>query len=231
MAPYEDLWYAAKSTRIVYSPPKVLETFGETSVRYFMLTEVLDAVGQLRIRQGQVTAQRPRVIMPRYFVNHALVNFGPDARQYIEGALRNTEGLRIIEYGLQFRKEEYSEEVVQGNIADVADQVAKDAKANERDICGVIVGVDDHWEVSLLHFIHDVVRRSLPQTTRDLTSRGLLQATSHNVPNAVRIEIESDFRAASGSRDKAKALGEKLRGYGLFEDYEDRFYELFRASR
>jgi hypothetical protein len=64
-----------------------------------------------------------------------------------------------------------------------------------------------------------------------MASRGLLQATSNNVPNAVRIEIESDFRAAQGDRDKARALGEKLRGYGLFEEYEDRFFELFRASR
>jgi hypothetical protein len=230
MASYEDLWYAARSTRIVYAPPRVLETFGETSVRYYMLTEMMDTVGQLRLRQGQVTAERPRVIMPRYFVNNVLVNFGPDAREYIAGALRSTEGLRIIEYGLQFRKEEYSEEVVQGNIADVADQVAKDAKANERELCGVIVGVDDHWEVSLLHFIHDVVRRSLPHNTRDMASRGLLQASSNNVPNAVRIEIESDFRAAHGNRDKAKALGEKLRGFGLFEEYEDRFFELFRSS-
>lgn len=230
MASYEDLWYAAKSTRIVYSPPKVLETFGETSVRYFMLTEVLDTVGQVRIRQGKVSAQRPRVIMPRYFVNHALVNFGEEARQYIETALRSTEGLRIIEYGLQFSKEEYSEETVQGVVDEVSEQVARTARSNDHDLCGVIIGVDDHWEVSLLRFIHDIVRRSLPQNARDMASRGLLQASSNNVPNAIRIEIESDFRAAQGNRGRARALGEKLRAYGLFEEYEDRFFDLFRAS-
>jgi len=230
MASYADLWYAAKTTRVVYAPPKVLETFGETSVRYYMLTEVLDTVGQVRIRQGQITALRPRVVTPRYFVNQALVNFGADAREYIEGVLRSTEGLRIIEYGLQFRKEEHSEEVVQGNIDEIGDQVTKRAKASESELCGVVIGVDDHWEVSLLRFIHDVVRRSLPQNTRDLAGRGLLQAASHNVPNAVRIEIESDFRAAAGDRARARALGEKLRGYGLFDEYEDRFYDLFRAS-
>jgi hypothetical protein len=230
MANYEDLWYVAKTTRIVYSPPQVLETFGETSVRYFMLTEVLDAVGQVRIRQGQITAQRPRVITPHYFVNSALVNFGEEARQYIEGALRGTDGLRIIEYGLQFRKEEHSEAVVQGLLEEVAEQVAKEARGKEHALCGVVIGVDDHWEVSLLRFIHDIVRRSLPRNARDMAGRGLLQASSNNVPNAVRIEIESDFRAAEGSRDRVRALGEKLRGYGLFEEYEDRFFQAFRAS-
>jgi hypothetical protein len=230
MASYADLWYAAKTTRIVFTPPKLLETFGETSVRYYMLTEILDTVGQVRIRQGQVTALRPRVVTPRYFVNQALVNFGADAREYIEGVLRGAEGLRIIEYGLQFRKEEYSEEVVQGNIDEIGDQVARRAKASDLELCGVVIGVDDHWEVSLLRFIHDVVRRSLPQNARDMAGRGLLQAASNNVPNAVRIEIESDFRSALGSREKARALGEKLRGYGLFDEYEDRFYELFRSG-
>ena len=76
MAGYDDLWYAAKCTKVVYAPPKVLETFGETSVHYVMLAEVLDEVGKIRIRQGNVTAQRPRVIMPHYFVNQSLLNFG-----------------------------------------------------------------------------------------------------------------------------------------------------------
>ncbi len=231
MASYADLWYAARTTRIVYAPPKVLETFGETSVRYFMLTEILDTVGQVRIRQGRITALRPRVVTPRYFVNQALVNFGPEAREYIEGVLRSTEGLRIIEYGLQFRKEEYSEETVRGNIEEIAEQVTRQAKANDHDLCGVVIGVDDHWEVSLLRFIHDVVQRSLPRNARDMADRGLLQAVSNNVPNAVRIEIESDFRAVQGSRERARALAEKLRGYGLFEEYEDRFYEVYRTSR
>ncbi len=231
MATYDDLWYAAKSTRIVYSPPKVLETFGETTIRYYMVTEVLDTVGQVRIRKGRISAQRPRVIMPHYFVSQALVNFGDEARQYIEGALRGTEGLRIIEYGLQFSKDQHSEETVQGQVDEIGEQVARTARKDDHDLCGVIIGVDDHWEVSLLSFIHGVVRRSLPQNARDMASRGLLQASSNQVPNAVRIEIESDFRAADSSRDRARALGEKLRSYGLFEEYEDRFYDLFRNSR
>jgi len=231
MATYDDLWYAAKSTRIVYSPPKVLETFGETTIRYYMVTEVLDTVGQVRIRKGRISAQRPRVILPHYFVNQALVNFGEEARQYIEGALRGTDGLRIIEYGLQFSKDQHSEETVQGQVDEIGEQVARTARQDDHDLCGVIIGIDDHWEVSLLSFIHGVVRRSLPQNARDMASRGLLQASSNQVPNAVRIEIESDFRAAAGSRDRARALGEKLRSYGLFEEYEDRFYDLFRESR
>lgn len=231
MAGYEDLWYAARTTHVVYSPPKLLETFGETSVRYTMLTEVLDEIGKIRVRQGNITAHRPRVIMPHYFVHQALENFGEEARQYVEGMLQGTEGVRIIEYGLQFRKEEYSEEVVQGILDEVADQAAKDAKANDRELCGVVIGSDDYWEVSLLRFINEIVQRSLPHNARDMARKGLLQAGSGGVPNAVRIEIESDFRIAEGSRDKLRDLGQKLRSYGLFDEYEDRFFDLYSKSR
>ncbi|MBN2450240.1 MAG: hypothetical protein JXR77_07615 [Lentisphaeria bacterium] len=231
MASYEDLWYAARMTRIVYSPPRLLETFGETSVRYSMLTEVLDEVGRVRIREGRVSAQRPRVITPHYFVNQALVNFGEEARRYIEDVLRTTDGVRILEYGLQFLKEEYSEEVVAGAIDDVADQVEKTVRSRDTELWGVVIGVDDHWEVSLLRFVKELVQRSMPHNARAMAERGLLHAGSGNVPNAVRIEIESDFRQATGNRERARELGEKLRAYGLFGEYEDRFFELFRSSR
>ena len=95
---------------------------------------------------------------------------------------------------------------------------------------GVVIGDDDHWEVSLLKFINEVVQRSLPHNARDMARRGLLQASSNNVPNAVRVELESEFRAAAGSRGKARELGEKLRSYGLFDEYEDRFFDLYRKS-
>jgi hypothetical protein len=90
--------------------------------------------------------------------------------------------------------------------------------------------VDDLWEVSLFKFISEIVQQSIPHNVRDLDGRGLLTATSGNVPRAVRIEIESDFRSAEGNRDRVHLLGEKLRRYGLFEDYEDRFFDLLRRS-
>ena len=66
---------------------------------------------------------------------------------------------------------------------------------------------------------------------RDLAGRGLLQASSGNVPNAVRIELESDFRKAEGDLDRVRQLGEKLRTYGLFREYEDRFYALYKGAK
>jgi len=46
--------------------------------------------------------------------------------------------------------------------------------------------------------------------------------------NAASEEIEHDFIAASLDKGKIAALGEKLRKYKIFEQYEDRFFSLFK---
>jgi hypothetical protein len=63
-----------------------------------------------------------------------------------------------------------------------------------------------------------------------MAGRGLLDLSS-GVPNAVRAEIESDFREAENNLDLVRDLGDKLRSYGLFEQYEDRFFDLYRRAK
>ena len=228
MTQRDDIWYAAKATKIVQHPESSLETFGQTAVNYYVVTDLLDVVEQVRIRQGKVMAERPQVITPHFLAQQALENFGAEAREYVESMLNSAEGTRILRYGLRFRKEEYSEEIVAGVSGEVADQISSDMSSGKGTMTGVIIGVDDLWEVSLLHFMRTVISSSAPQNFNDLASRGLLETTSGNVPNAVRIEIESDFREAEGDADRVRNLGRKLRDYGVFDDYEDRFFDLYR---
>jgi hypothetical protein len=230
MQDQEKIWYAAAMTRIVFSPESLLQTFGETDVHYFVLSDLLDAVGQVRVRQGRIIAERPKVITPNYFLEQALENFGEDAQRYVELLLSQAENMRILRYGLRFRKQEYSEELVHGNMEEISERVAEEARRNETELCGVIVGVDDMWEVSLLKFAAGLIRKSAPHNLSELAGRGLLDSAGNNVPSAVRIEIESDFRGAVGDRKRIRQLGEKLRRYGLYAEYEDRFYELVKAA-
>ena len=153
MPSHEELWYAAKSTRIVYMPPKLLETFGETSVNYLVLSEDMDFPDKIRLRRGLVSAARPRIITPQYFLKQAVSNFGEDAKKYFSEVLNAKDTARFMEYGLVFKKQEYSEEVVSGQLQEIADQAARDAQDNLSELRGVIIAVDDTWEVSLLHFI------------------------------------------------------------------------------
>ncbi len=218
-----DLWYAARLTRISYMPHKLLETFGETAVKYSLLTELGE--NSLALRKGVVKAARPRIVTPHYLRSQALENFGPEAQSYFDDLISRKEGAGIIEYGLCFQKEEHSEERIGGSIGEVAEQLSKDAQDNVNETRGVILGDEKFWEISLVFFLRLLVAQSLPRNAMEMNNRGLF-ALKNGVPLAVCNELEQDFASAT-TKEKADALGCKLRDYGLFDEYEARFFELY----
>lgn len=229
MPSHEELWYAAKSTRIVYMPPKLLETFGETSVSYLVLSEDMDFPEKIHLRRGLVSAARPRIITPQFFLKQAVSNFGEDAKKYFSEVLNAKDTARFMEYGLVFKKQEYSEEAVSGQLQEIADQAARDAQDNLSELRGVIIAVDDTWEVSLLHFITQLVKRSVPHNAREMAGRGLLEIGG-GVPVGLRNELDEDFKSCD-TLGKARNLAAKMRDYGVFEEFEDRFYELYKRLK
>ena len=224
----EEIWYAVRLTKTVLAPERKIETFGASVIDYYLVSELLDSVENVRIREGRIYAERPRVITPTFFANQLLENFGDDAARYVELLQQSGEGLRILQYGLSFRKQESSEEIVTGKMKDVAERIRDDVEGKEDCFAGVIIGVDDLWEVSLLKFATEMVQESAGTNFRELSERGLLESSSNNVPNAVRVEIESDFRQAAGDRNRIHALGNKLRKYNLLQEYQDRFFGLVK---
>lgn len=224
MAEPFNIWYAVKHTNIVYAPPRQLETFGASMVSYFMLSEHLDAVGKIRIRQGKFTAERPQILTPRYLGNEMLENFGAEAREYAEWLLHSRVSQPILRYGLTFRKDEIGEETVEGQLEDVAAQTTLTAR-HRPELCGVVTGVDDLWEVSLFHFAFDMVRRSLPAQVDELQRHGLF-ADEGGVPAAIRRQLETEFQTAATDKSRLNGLADLLRRHGLWAEYEDRFYTL-----
>ena len=146
------------------------------------------------MRRGLVSAARPRIITPQYFLKQAVSNFGEDAKKYFSEVLNAKDTARFMEYGLVFKKQEYSEEVVSGQLQEIADQAARDAQDNLRELRGVIIAVDDTWEVSLLHFITQLVKRSVPHNAREMAGRGLLELGG-GVPVGLRNELDERFQS------------------------------------
>ena len=225
MSTYEDIWFAARSTKIVYMPHKLLETFGASRVEYLVVSEDLDRPGALTIRTGEVTAERPRIITPAYFARRLTDNFGEDARRYLEEVVSRDVNARFLEYGLRFGKNEHKEEHVSGNPMEVAEQAAAEAQDNWEALRGVLVGPDDAWEVSLMHFLTEMVRKSLPAHARNLARQGLFRMDD-GVPQGILQEIQRDFQECRTLED-ARRLGAKLRDYGLFSRFEEQFFPLY----
>jgi hypothetical protein len=220
-----ELWFAARMTRIVYMPRKLLETFGETYVSYSVVSPIEGDEEHVRLRRGIVRSSRPLVVTPQYYRSQMLENFGEDAKSYLDEVLSRQDSLRIIQYGLRFMKEEHSEEVVGGEANEVADQLARSAQDDNQQVQGVLVGPDQFWEISLLIFINELVKQSAPRNVRDMARDGMF-GLDRGVPLGVRQELDADFQACD-TLDKAEDLGRKLRDYGLFEQYEDAFFELY----
>ena len=232
MGRQEDLWYAVNITKVVHSPEQTLETFGTTTVRYHFLSELMDEVNRVRLREGSVYSERPQIITPSNFASRLLDGFGEKAQEYAEWLLSHGEMVRILKYGLHFRKDKISEKFISGSIEDIADTIKEKVMAKNEDFSAVVIGADELWEVSLLKFVVDYLQKSAVSNFDELSRQGKtisIGASSNSISKqALRERIVAEFEAASFDRSRIESLGKLLQKYGLFEEYEDQFYNLIK---
>lgn len=208
-------------------PKSHLETFGSTHLHYHMVSELMDTVNRIRIREGAIQSQRPQIITPTYYAQEMLDGFGTEANQYVDWLKEHAKDMRILQYGFKIQKTEFSEQVVSGNVKEIIEQVKKQIADKNDPMSAVIYGVDDPWDVCLLKFMVDVIRNSAPYNFNELGRRNLLEDVN-GTPRAVREDIERGFLLASRDKSMIAPLGNKLHKFSLFEEYEDRFFALFR---
>ncbi len=220
-----DVWYAVNNTRILLTPSRRLETFGATRVNYYLISELMDSINRIRVREGRIQAQRPQILTPSAYASALLEGFGEEAEKYADWLRQHEGDLHILQYGFVIRKEEISEQIINDPLEAVAERVRLSVEGKDDPMAAVVVGVDHPWEVCLLKLMVDVIRESVPGNVRELQRRRMLENMG-GVPRAIRNELEADFSAAALHPEQIKPLGSKLQRYGLFEEYEDRFYAL-----
>jgi len=223
-----DFWFAVNNTEIVVMPTNPLETFGATHLHYHLVSELMDTVNRIRVREGTIQSGRPQIITPAYYENEDLEGFGEEAGQYLDWLRLHARDVRILQYGFVVQKTELNEHLVSGPMVEVLERVKQDVQRKNDPMAAVIHGVDQPWDVCLLKLMVDMIHQSAPANIKDLNRRHLLDDVN-GVPRAVREEIESLFLQASRDPALVKPLGGKLRKYGLFEEYEDRFFALVRS--
>ena len=221
----DNIWYAVNQTRIITEPRNTLETFGVTRVRYYIVSEVMDSVNQVKVHEGLIISEKPSIITPSHFAQQILDGFGSEAREYADWLTQHGEFVKILQYGLQIRKEEIKEETVSGSLGEVLGRVM-DMTQNSNDMSTVIQGVENMWEISLMKFMQGFIEKSVGKNFHELqTHEQMMQEQAEK--NALN-EIEEEFYHARGHKQKILDLGSKLQDIGLFGKYEDRFYALLR---
>lgn len=174
----DDIQYALEVTRVLQEPDRRIDTFGETRFEFQLLSEPMDRIGQVRIRSGEMQAQRPMLLKPDGYRDYEFQGFEDEAREKFDELLdrMRSQGrdLAILQYGFQFRRSDIKEELVNAPMEAVREQVLEAARMLGNPAQAIIEGVDDTWEISLLKFSLEMILQSQSINAFDLKRRGLI---------------------------------------------------------
>jgi len=218
-SPFDDV---LSGTKILRPPKHRVATFGATTLSYVLLSQ-LPEPGQCRLREGEVIAQRPAIMTAEQW-RERFQGFGDNARAF-QDAMENLygEAFRGLEYN--FRNELRQTSIEHFPLETVAERMGRAMDLEDAQRKALLQGPDQNWAFSLMKFIVDTSVRSFPSNVRELEERGLFDPHGREL-NRRKREIESLFQEAQGRPDQIKMLGQRLKDWGLFEAYEDRFFAL-----
>ena len=227
----ERIEYAARHTEIIRYPRQHLATFGVTNIYYYLLTEptyseISDDTNETVIREGRVIAERPKIVTP-YYLTH-LEGFSYDARQYFQKLMMmhgpNAPGLFYT-----YKNESRGLNIVADKWPAVVEKLNAEINKKDDPLATIIKGQDDLWDVSLLKFIYEITSRSIHNNMAQMGSRGMLGMSHGGIPVGARQVIEEMFQQAWRGEIKAYELERELNQWGVFEEYQDRFFTLVKG--
>ncbi|HJT82229.1 MAG TPA: hypothetical protein VJ719_13620 [Chthoniobacterales bacterium] len=170
----DDFDYAIENTQVIVAPEGRIDTFGSTSFTFYLISELMDRVDQVRVRNGKIHAERPQILTPDHFRRLLLEGFGDKAQRYAEQLQESLRNIAVLRYGFQFRKTDVREETVRDSMDAVISRTRNRVESSNEPLSAVIQGVDDAWEVCLLKFTIDMIERSSGGNIGDFRKRGLL---------------------------------------------------------
>jgi len=234
--------YAFENSKILKWPKQLLSSFGSSEIHYHVLTEPVyqeftKGNTETVVREGTVSWHQPQLLTPEYILR--IEGFSDEARNALSALADEMPDLASILYRFHFKREVDSMNFVSGNLETVADKIARDIDKRGDNLSAIIQGVGDLWDISLSKFILDMMTKSARQSHfPELKKRGLVsynQFGQHvvardkqGIPLVAKRKIESIFEMVKKGDMEPKDLKRELDRWGLFEIYQDRFFDLFR---
>jgi hypothetical protein len=225
--------YAALHTEILRHPRQHLSTFGVTNIYYYLVTEpsyteLVSDANETVVREGRVIADRPKIVTPYYLSR--LEGFSYDARRYFD-TLMKMHGADAPGLFYTYKNEPKGLNIVSDKWPAVVDRLNDELDKKGDPLASIVKGQDDLWDVSLLKFIYEITNRSLRSNIQQLGSRGLLDTDARGIPVGARVRIEELFGQVARGETRPYELERELNHWGMFEEYEDRFFSLFRRVK
>ena len=224
---------AIKHTEILRAPKQSLSTFGTTNIYYYLVTEpayseLVKNITETVIREGRVIAEKPKIVTPYYLSR--LEGFSSEARRYFN-ALIKAHGPNVPGLFYTYKNEPKELTIASDNLMSVVDKLNAEIDKRGDPLTSIIKGEDEFWDVSLLKFIFEMTRSSLPDNLMQMESRGLLDIDAGGIPVEARLRIDELLKKVTQGECEPRELKEELDRWGLFEEYEDRFFNIFKKRR
>ena len=177
----DDFQYALENTRVVVAPSRAIETFGQTSFRFRLVTEPMDEIGTVRLRKGMIHAERPRLLAPQYVSKLLLEGFGERAQGFA-GWIEEQKDFHLLRYGFSLKKTDLSEQLFKEPKEefllklqdDLLNRLEAELHRENNPLNVLIEGIDDSWEVCLMKFTMDMIQRSSGENVAEWKRRGLI---------------------------------------------------------
>lgn len=218
----EKIQYAIENTKVVKPPKQSLSTFGSTNIYYYLITQLMERANV--VREGRVIAAKPRIVTPTYLIN--LEGFSGGARRYIEMMAERNPGEPGIFYS--YKNEPGDMNIISEPAEQILDNIKSRVASLNDPLTAIIQGVEEMWDVSLLKFTYEMTQNSVYNNVYEMQRGGLFRMDERGLPEDARRYIEELFERAARDTTQASLLVRELKRWGVFADYQDRFFRLFR---
>ncbi|MFC1950725.1 hypothetical protein ACFLWD_03600 [Chloroflexota bacterium] len=229
----ERIRQAVNHTEVLRLPKQSLATFGTTNIYYYLVTEpvyseLVKDITETVVREGRVIAEKPRIVTPYYLSR--LEGFSSGARRYFTELIR-THGSSAPGLFYTYKNEPKELNIVSDGLLSVVAKLNAEIDKRSDPLTSIIKGEDEFWDVSLMKFIYEMTRSSLQDNLSQMGSRGLLDIDASGVPVDARVKIDDLFSKVSRGESDPQELKTELDRWDLFEEYEDRFFAIFKKKR
>ncbi len=169
-----DIQYALENTQVLHEPDRRIDTFSSTQFEFQIVSELMDTVGAVRVREGRIEAEKPLIFRPELPGQFDFEGFSPEAASFGDFLRENLHRLAILKYGFKFRKSDITEQIVHEPMTEVCGKLLNNIRTSGNPMRAVIRGVDDTWEICLLKFTVEMIEKSQNINIFDFKRRGLI---------------------------------------------------------
>lgn len=162
---------ALKLTEVVRPRVQPLATFEATQIPYIFLAESIVNHGDTVVRKGEVTVEKPSIILPPYMPQFEGFEFEKKftgAEDYLTTFLM----VRGIKFpSMKYENKVNSLDIHEGKLQAAIDHFSKLLQKQENVSAGLVIGPEDCWQFSVLIFVCSQALRSAEGDFRKLFER------------------------------------------------------------